>query len=56
MLEIKKNQQMKLVLKSEVIKYPDNVEEKVVLDKIEELNKDADCFWNFSSVTTSKTY
>jgi len=27
-------------LKSEVIKYPDNVEEKVVLDKIEELNKD----------------
>ena len=27
-------------LKSEVIKYPDNVEEKIVLDKIEELNKD----------------
>ena len=27
-------------LKSEVIKYPDNVEEKVVLDKIKELNKD----------------
>ena len=27
-------------LKSEVIKYPDSVEEKVVLDKIEELNKD----------------
>ena len=28
-------------LKSEVIKYPDSVEEKVVLNKIEELNKDA---------------
>ncbi len=27
-------------LKSEVIKYPDSVEEKVVLDKIDELNKD----------------
>ncbi len=27
-------------LKSEVIKYPDSVEEKVVLDKIKELNKD----------------
>ena len=27
-------------LKSEVIKYPDNVEEKVVLDKIKELNED----------------
>ena len=27
-------------LKSEVIKYPDNVEEKIVLDKIKELNKD----------------
>ena len=27
-------------LKSDVIKYPDSVEEKVVLDKIEELNKD----------------
>ena len=27
-------------LKSEVIKYSDNVEEKVILDKIEELNKD----------------
>ncbi len=27
-------------LKSEVIKYPNNVEEKVVLDKIKELNKD----------------
>ena len=27
-------------LKSEVIKYPDSVEEKIVLDKIEELNKD----------------
>ena len=26
-------------LKSDVIKYPDSVEEKVVLDKIEELNK-----------------
>ena len=26
-------------LKSEVVKYPDSVEEKVVLDKIEELNK-----------------
>ena len=25
-------------LKSEVIKYPDSVEEKIVLDKIEELN------------------
>ena len=27
-------------LKSDVIKYPDSVEEKVVLDKISELNKD----------------
>ena len=27
-------------LKSEVIKYPDTVEEKVVLEKIQELNKD----------------
>ena len=27
-------------LKSEVIKYPDNVKEKIVLDKIKELNKD----------------
>ena len=27
-------------LKSEVIKYPDSVEEKIVLNKIEELNKD----------------
>ena len=27
-------------LKSEVIKYPDSVEEKIVLDKIQELNKD----------------
>jgi methylenetetrahydrofolate dehydrogenase (NADP+)/methenyltetrahydrofolate cyclohydrolase len=27
-------------LKSEVIKYPDTIEEKVILDKIEELNKD----------------
>ena len=27
-------------LKSEVIKYPDTVEEKVILEKIEELNKD----------------
>ena len=27
-------------LKSEILKYPDSVEEKVILDKIEELNKD----------------
>ena len=27
-------------LKSDVIKYPDSVDEKTVLDKIEELNKD----------------
>ena len=27
-------------LKSEVVKYPDSVEEKVILDKIEELNKE----------------
>ena len=27
-------------LKSEIIKYPDTVEEKIVLNKIEELNKD----------------
>ena len=27
-------------LKSEVIKYPDNVEEKTVLNKIQELNRD----------------
>ena len=28
------------VIKSDVIKYPDSVEEKIILDKIEELNKD----------------
>ena len=27
-------------LKSEVIRYPENVEEKTILDKIDELNKD----------------
>ena len=27
-------------LKSEVVKYPDSVEEKVILDKIDELNKE----------------
>ena len=37
MFVTKKNQQMRLVLKSEVIKYPDTVEEKTILDKIEEL-------------------
>ena len=42
---------MKLVLKSDVIKYPDSVEEKTVLEKIEELNKD-DSVWNFSSITS----
>ena len=40
MFVIKKNQQMKLALKSEVIRYPDTVEEKTILEKIEELNKD----------------
>ena len=30
-------------LKSEVIKYPEAVEEKTILDKIEELNKDEHC-------------
>ena len=27
-------------IKSDIVKYPDSVEEKVILDKIEELNKD----------------
>ena len=29
-------------LKSDVIRYPDSVEEKIVLEKIEELNKEAE--------------
>src|SRR6056300_1029752 len=36
----KKKSANEVGLKSEVIKYPDTVEEKVILDKIEELNKD----------------
>ena len=43
-------------LKSEVIRYPEAVEEKTVLDKIEELNKDESSFRNFSSITITKTY
>ena len=40
MLGIKRNQQKEVGLKSDVIKYPDSVEEKVILDKINDLNKD----------------
>ena len=36
----KKKSANEVGLKSEVIKYPDTVEEKTVLEKIEELNKD----------------
>ena len=41
-------------LKSEVVKYPDSVEEKVVLDKIDELNKppNVSFFSNFSILTS----
>ena len=41
MFEIKKKSALEVGLKSEVIRYPNNVEEKVVLDKIKELNRDA---------------
>ena len=40
MFEIKRKSANEVGLKSDVIKYPDSVEEKTVLDKIEELNKD----------------
>ena len=43
-------------LKSEVIRYPEAVEEKTILDKIEELNKDKTYLRNFSSITFAKTY
>ena len=42
-------------LKSDVIKYPDSVEEKVVLEKIEELNKDDTVSSLLSSFIFSKT-
>ena len=37
----KEKSALEVGLKSEVIRYPNNVEEKVVLDKIKELNLDA---------------
>tara|TARA_B100000073_G_scaffold14736_1_gene12027 strand:- start:3107 stop:3955 length:849 start_codon:yes stop_codon:yes gene_type:complete len=37
----KEKSALEVGLKSEVIRYPNNVEEKVVLDKIKELNRDA---------------
>jgi methylenetetrahydrofolate dehydrogenase (NADP+)/methenyltetrahydrofolate cyclohydrolase len=40
MFVTKKNQRNEVGLKSDVIKYPDTVEEKTILDKIEELNND----------------
>ena len=40
MLEIKKNPQDEVGLKSEVIKYPNSIDEKTVLNKIDELNSD----------------
>jgi methylenetetrahydrofolate dehydrogenase (NADP+)/methenyltetrahydrofolate cyclohydrolase len=43
-------------LKSEVIKYPDTVEEKTVLEKIEELNNDETVSGILGSASTSKTY
>ena len=39
MSETKKNLLIEVGLKSEVIKYPDTVEEKTVLEKIKELNQ-----------------
>ena len=38
-------------MNSEVIRYPENVEEKVVLNKIKELNNDNKSFRYFSSIT-----
>ena len=43
-------------LKSEVIRYPEAVEEKTVLDKIEELNKDENISGILVQLSTSKTY
>ena len=43
-------------LKSEVIRYPDTVEEKTILQKIEELNNDENISGNLSSTPIAKTY
>ena len=43
-------------LKSEVIRYPDTVEEKTILEKIEELNNDENVSGNFSPIAITKTY
>ena len=43
-------------LKSEVIRYPEAVEEKTVLDKIEELNKDESISGILVQLTFTKTY
>ena len=40
-------------LKSEVLKYPDSVEEKTILEKIEELNKDETVLSKFNSAILS---
>ena len=42
-------------LKSEVIKYPDSVEEKTVLEKIRELNSDKTVSSSFNSLIFSNT-
>ena len=42
-------------LKSEVIKYPDTVEEKIVLEKIR-IKSGRHCFWNISTIAITKTY
>ena len=43
-------------LKSEVIRYPEEVEEKTVLEKIEELNKDETISGILVQLATTKTY
>ena len=43
-------------LKSEVIRYPDTVEEKTILEKIEELNKDENISGILVQLPTTKTY
>ena len=40
MLKIKQKYAKDIGINSEVIKYPDSIDEKTVLDKISELNKD----------------
>ena len=43
-------------LKSEVIKYPSNVEEKIILNKIDELNKDDTVSGNLVQLPVSYTH